>query len=129
MDLRLQELCTPTRQAERDTIIAAEQPPYVQGADWSVNREFYSVRHAKDLAYQEQRVVNKREAIQTLANMLKELKQEVEPRVQAVLDYINEHDLDSFIDFERFGYVDITEMLECDPVGVAVKWMASDHSC
>lgn len=129
MDPRLEELCTPTKMAERATILASTVPPYVHGAGWDVNSKHYSARRNKDVAEQEQNVVDKRDLLNQLSNMLREFKADVEPKVEAINTFIQDNDLEDFVNFESYGYIDITAMTECDPIDVALNWAASDHSC
>lgn len=128
MDNRFDQLTCSTRVAERNTILAKEVPEWKEGG-WSANRERSDIMREQDVMRQEQEVVDKRFHLEALANMLKEFKEDVEGKAEAIRAYAQEHDLDSMIDFCPWDSDSVDRMLESDPVSAAFKWMHSDHSC
>lgn len=130
MDKRFEELLTPTRVAERATILAMEKPEWVQGGDWSANRTYRRIQDQQRFTQQEQSVLDKREALSQLAVMLEELKDAIGDKAQKIQQFVVDNDLESIIDYSNWDdSVDIPKMLDSDPVGSALSWAASDHSC
>lgn len=123
--MNLEELATPTRQRERETILSMEVPPYRQ----SYNRERHLIMDKKRIAAQEQLVCDKRFALGTLAEMIKTFKESVDSQADAIRQYAKDHNLDELLDFCIWEIYSIDPILESDPIGSAVKWMHSDHSC
>lgn len=131
--MNLEELATPTRQVERQTILAIEVPPYrIAGegeSHWTVNRDRSLIMDKKRMVEQEQKVCDKRFALGTLAEMIKTFKDSIDGQADAIRQYAKDHDLDEMIDFCPWETYSVDPILESDPISAAVKWMHSDHSC
>ena len=129
----LEELATPTRQAERATVLNVEPPAFrVAGegeSHWEVNRERSRIIDSQSRFRQEQKVCDKRFALGTLAEMIKTFKESVDGQADAIRQYAKDHDLDEMLDFCPWETYSIDPILESDPIGAAVKWMHSNHSC
>lgn len=131
--MNLEELATPTRQVERQTILTMEVPAYRKAEDgesgWTLNRERSLIMDKKRIIGQEQKVCDKRFALGTLAEMIKSFKDTVDGQAEAIRQYAKDHDLDEMLDFCPWETYSVDPILESDPISSAVKWMNSDHSC
>jgi hypothetical protein len=119
---------TPTQNSERATILAKVAPPWKQ-EPWPANRERYNIIHEQSFARQEQKVIDKRFYLQELSDKIKAYKEYVEKGADEIREYAKTHDLDNMLDFEPWDTWSIDPILESDPIGAALKWMHSDHSC
>lgn len=129
----LEELATPTRQSERETALSIPVPawrnPTEEESGWVVNRERSKIINSQMLFRQEQKVCDKRFALATLAEMIKEFKSSVQGQHEAIIKYAKDNDLDDMLDFCVYDTYSVDPVLESDPIGSALKWMHSDHSC
>ncbi|WCO82027.1 hypothetical protein vBPpSSYP_45 [Pseudomonas phage vB_PpS_SYP] len=124
----IEQYNTPTRNAERATILAKELPEWKQ-EPWPANRERSEIRQEQDFARQEQKVIDKRFHLEMLAGKIAAYKQGVEAGADEIREFAKTHDLGDMLDFEPWDIWSIDPILESDPIGSALKWMHSDHSC
>ena len=128
MDTRFEQLDSPVTNAQREEILALDNPrpdPIWPGADgtpeqWAARHKFDRISRLQIQARQEQEVVSKRAAIEEFAQMLKDYKRfgdEIELFAQ-------NNDIPGFC-----GWDGIENWTHRDPVDVALSWAASDHSC
>lgn len=86
--INLEELATPTRQVERQTILTKELPVWIKPEigvnSWSVNRVREGIQNEQNIARQEQKVCDKRFALGALAEMIKNFKESVEGQAEAI---------------------------------------------
>lgn len=133
MNIALEELATPTRQAERATVLSVEVPPFrIAGegeSHWEVNRERNRIVESQRRFRQEQKVCDKRFALLQLAALIDKFKSSVEGQHEAIIKYAKDNDLEEMLDFCVWDTYSIDPVLESNPVEAALKWMHSDHSC
>lgn len=126
-------LSSPTKQAERRTILNMEVPEFKKPVDGEsygkVNSERNKIVHKQAGARQEQKVYDKRHALGVLADMIKQFKKSTEEQAGTIRKYAIDNDLDDMLDFCPWEDYSIDPILESDPIEAALKWMSSDHSC
>ena len=133
IDKRLEELASPTNIAYIDTILAKPLPEWKDPRkedgtyDGLTNRVRNKIQREQKRVRQIKEVIDKREQISKLAQMIADMKSKVTEASDEICEYMEQHDLYGMVSFDpdSVGY-----MLDgSDPVEDAMRWMSSNHSC
>lgn len=127
-DPRFDYIDNPTAQQVRDELRSTElvRPdpiwPGPQGTkeQWEARYFYDRACHRKQMAKQEQDVVDKRAALETFAKMIEEHKLAGE----AIEKFAEENDLPGFC-----GYDGLYSWIDSDIIGTSLQWAASNHNC
>lgn len=133
IDKRLEALNTPENFEYIEGVLSEKLPEWKNPQredgtrDWDANRERSRIQQKQKLASQIKEVIDKRESISKLAEMIKALESKMTTDLGSIREYIEEHDLYGIVNFDpevlMYGFANN------DPIEDALNWMNSDHSC
>lgn len=119
----------PTKNSERATILAMEVPEWKPSQSFEQRMERSDIIRNQAFARQEQQVIDKRFHLEMLAGKITAYKKGVEDGALEIRQFAKTHGLDEMLDFRPWDEHDIHSVINSDPIGAALKWMHSDHSC
>ncbi|ATN92847.1 hypothetical protein QGX11_gp084 [Pseudomonas phage PPSC2] len=127
-DPRFDHIDNPTAQQARDELRSMElvRPdpiwPGPQGTkeQWEARYAYDRACQLKQMAKQEQDVVDKRAALEIFARMIEEHKLAGE----AIEKFAEENDLPGFCSYDG-----LSNWLHSDIIGTSLQWAASNHNC
>lgn len=127
-DPRFDAIDNPAANAQRQEILALEleRPnpiwPGPEGTkeQWEARYSYDSACRLKRQAKQLQDVVDKRAALETFANMIKDYKLAGE----AIEKFAEDNDLPGFCSYDG-----LYNWLDSDIIGTSLQWAASNHEC
>lgn len=125
----LDNYALPVNQVARQTLIDEPLPQWIKEGAWDRNWERTTLQAKQRQAEQINEVLDKREALGKLADMIAVFKQRTETDAESIREFAKINDLDQMVDFCPWSEWEVQGILDSEPLDAAVKWMHSDHSC